>query len=266
MGAMAGKPGSQRNVVVLLDLERPGRGRPGLLTPEIHQGIVDRVRKSGKHNVAANACGIGPSTMSHWLDRGIAYARHLGEGGDASDVEVKYLNFAIDVAQAEADHHDTLIATIYELGNEHEVITERITEVAAGQKQDDGTTKVSGDVKQTRTIERRRESSAATLIWLAERLHPELYARLTRNEISGPDGAPIETESTVNVNVRDESRERVTGVLAALATTQRGVRPELGEGDRPGDVSGDDVVVDAEAYEVPPPHTNGKATGVPPPQ
>ena len=44
--------------------------RPTKLTPEIHQLIVQFVRSGGYETEAARACGIHPSTLRRWKNRG----------------------------------------------------------------------------------------------------------------------------------------------------------------------------------------------------
>ncbi len=65
-------------------------GRPGKLTPEVHQRIVAFIRAGSFAWVAAEAAGVSKSTFHRWLQRGEQ------EGSEP------YCEFADEVRQAQA--------------------------------------------------------------------------------------------------------------------------------------------------------------------
>lgn len=241
--------GSQRDLSVLDRIP----GRPRLLNAEVQAAIVAEIAKHGNHSLAAGSIGIGRTTMSMWLKRAYDYAMRLQAGEDHDDFEEPFLTFATEVAKAEQAFRARCVSGIVELGEPHDVVVEKIVEVTK-----DGVTTT------TKSIERRRGGEWQAIAWVLARLSPEEYERVVRSEISGPDGAPIETEQ--HVIVKDESRERIARVVAAIGSSEQGARAGLDQGSEPGGSESDTDVVDAEGYEVQPPHANGKATGVPPPQ
>jgi transposase-like protein len=48
---------------------RRGRGRPGHLTPELADAIVEQVAAGAGLSKAARACGVGPRTLRTWRRR-----------------------------------------------------------------------------------------------------------------------------------------------------------------------------------------------------
>jgi transposase-like protein len=76
-------------------------GRRSKLTPELRDRICALVRGGNYHKVAAQACGIGQSTLYEWIEKGEA----------SKDKKSEYAEFseAIKKADAEAESADVLI-------------------------------------------------------------------------------------------------------------------------------------------------------------
>lgn len=85
--------------------------RPTDLTPELQEKIVAIVRKGNFRVVAAEACGIGESTLSEWIAR--------GEGRDKDRPQTpEYAAFAAAIKAAEAEAEIAAMAVIESAGLE----------------------------------------------------------------------------------------------------------------------------------------------------
>lgn len=246
--------GVRRDMGQLLERQNDMPGRPTKLTRGRHERIVKNIAAAGKFGLAARAAGVGKSTASLWMARGIKYAEHLMMGGEPIPTETRYLEFANDVAKAESMYEISVIGLIREIGSPHEVETTKVVEKIDA----DGNTSVV-----TETSKRRVDNWQA-LAWLLERLNPEVYARVMRTEHSGPNGEPMQVESVgvSYVEVHEERDARIEKILAALADTRGGPRAAEIALTR-GSASGEDVI-DAASHEVHAPHTNGSSNGVSP--
>lgn len=243
--------GVKRDLSVLLERQDVLPGRPTKLNKARHDKIVKNIAASGRLVLAARAAGIGGATASTWMKRGITYAQHLSKGGTPIKTEHRYLEFAKDVAKAESLWEISLAGMIREIGSPHDVTTIKVTERINAE----GETSV---VTETST---RRIDNWQALAWLLERLSPETYARVMRNEHSGPGGGPMEVESVgVTIDVTEESDERIGKILAALADTRGGPRASEIALTRGSNGSGE--IIDAASYEVHAPHTNGETNGI----
>ncbi len=80
-------------------------GRLGALTDAMQARIVNAVAQGSYLKVAAQAAGIGQSTLSLWLARGREAAAARDRGDDVPDADERYLSFleAITHAQAQAE-------------------------------------------------------------------------------------------------------------------------------------------------------------------
>lgn len=74
-------------------------GRPTSLTPEVHDAIIDSIRKGNYRSTAAAAAGVHRNRMAEWEGR--------GEAG-----EEPYAEFACALQKAEAEAESSLLAEI----------------------------------------------------------------------------------------------------------------------------------------------------------
>jgi hypothetical protein len=70
-------------------------GRSSLLTPEVQQRIVEKIRAGTFDWVAARSAGISPRTFSEWMAR--------GEERDDRTCEPVFAQFAVEVRRAQAE-------------------------------------------------------------------------------------------------------------------------------------------------------------------
>jgi hypothetical protein len=235
-------------------LEKRGRGQPTKLTSGRHQRIVANVAASGRIGLAARAAGVAQSTASAWIGRGISYAEHLQNGGSPIENEVRYLNFALDIAKAEAMYELSVVGHIRAVGAPHETSVIKIVERIDAE----------GNTSITTETTTRKEDDWRALAWLLEKHYPDRYSPLQRTEHTGRDGGPMEVETVgIQIDLVEERDARIEEILGALADSRGGPRAAAIALARGSTVPGE--VVDAASHEIHAPHTNGSTNGVSPP-
>jgi hypothetical protein len=77
-------------------------GRPSRLTQEVADRIVEAVEQGSYIKIAAQAAGVGQSTLAGWLARGREAASARDRGEDMPDDEAPYLELLESVTRAQA--------------------------------------------------------------------------------------------------------------------------------------------------------------------
>jgi hypothetical protein len=171
------KTRQDQNSETLIDQGKKSRGRPTKATDERKQIILDELSKGIPLTVTCRDLGIADSTVRDWMtndetfSRDIAHARILGF--DAIAMET--------LAIADDTSNDTLL--IGEEGKEREIPNKEWIA--------------------------RSKLRVETRLKLLAKWDPKRYGDLMRQEISGPDGAPI-AQTSVSLSPDQESN------LAAL--------------------------------------------------
>lgn len=133
--------------------------RPTLLTPERTEKIVQLIAAGNFSETAALASGISKQTYYNWLARGRAERERLNDKPNLKPKakEEPYLEFfdAIEKARAEAEARMVVLIT--------------------------------------KAAQEPKTWQAAA--WWLERVAPQKYGRVNRTELSGPEGAPIKSET-----------------------------------------------------------------------
>ena len=133
--------------------------RPTRLNQEKMEKIAQLISAGNFAETAAQASGISKATYYNWLARGKAEKDRL-EKEDKSNPkasEKPYVEFLDTIEKAKAEAEARMILVI---------------------------SKAASDPK-----------SWTAAAWWLERVFPQKYGKITRTEISGPDGSPIKSET-----------------------------------------------------------------------
>jgi hypothetical protein len=76
-----------------------------LCPPEIEDKFIGILKRGNHRTVAARMCGLNPSTVSSWINRGDGRDRESAGNGDL-------VRFAKRVLEAEAEAEDTLVGNV----------------------------------------------------------------------------------------------------------------------------------------------------------
>jgi transposase len=152
-------------------------GRQSLLTPERTKKVCDLIVAGNDQETAAVAAGIPKSSHFAWLARGREERDRLAADQKAKPrkSEAAYLEYLEAIEKARAEREARLVLLIAKAAQEPKTWT-----------------------------------AAA---WLLERSERTKWGRVTRTEITGADGAPVQIE---------EQREDPKAALAALLEEIRG--------------------------------------------
>jgi len=132
--------------------------RPSKFNSERIDKIVNLIRLGNFAETAAAAAGISKQTYYNWLARGKAERERIDETGTKAKASEKhFLEFFDAVEGARAEAEARMVALI-----------------------------------STAAQDPTKWQAAA---WWLERVAPQKYGRINRTEISGPDGAPIQSET-----------------------------------------------------------------------
>lgn len=197
-------------------LRRESGGRPTLLNDEVHDSIVNALRKGVPIRHACREMGIHEDTFFSWVAKGNAERARLDTTGgtEPGPAVAVYLKFAE--------------ATVRARGESVRLKVEQLNRMAEGELVIQETTKT---LKNGSTVTDRRyaQPNAQAVMFMLER-HPDTrpdFGRHDRLELSGPEGGPIA------VSVKDEltalieaSARRVMGEPPALVEAQALEAPE----------------------------------------
>lgn len=170
--------------------EQPARRpatKPSLLSDEIQTKVVDALRGGSWVKDAAEYGGISERRYHKWVSRGVDYDEHLEDGGEIIDGEDAYRKFALACNLARA---------------EARVSASRSLRAAW----------VDGDWR-----------AAAAFLAASDR---GSWERVSKVEMSGPDGGPIEldvtaTEMRLAESIRVRREEIIEEAVVVDSTTQQ---------------------------------------------
>lgn len=123
-----------------------------LLTPERHADLVRLLANGATIDDACASVGIHRSTFYAWVDRGEIEAARVDTGGEPQVSEAPFLAFYDAQVKARADARVRAVSLIMRAA---------------------------------------QEGHWQAAAWYLERSRPLEWARTTRTEISGPQGAPV---------------------------------------------------------------------------
>lgn len=149
-----------------------------LLTPELVEKIGSFIAVGASVTDTAGAAGVGRSTLYRWLKEGAEAQRLRDEGHTNYDQLLLRLHEEVDKAT-----HEAKVEALMALRKGFRGWTETETT----------TVTLNGKEERTTVKTRTRFAWEAALAYL-ERKHPTEFARLIRQEISGPEGGPIPVE------------------------------------------------------------------------
>ena len=159
--------------------------RPSLLTKERTKKIADLITAGNDAETSAMASGISKAAYYVWLARGRAEIDRLTRNPKlkAKASEQPYIEFVETIEQARAEAEARLVVLV---------------------------SKAAADPKTWQ---------AAT--WLLERREPKKWGRVNRTEITGADGGPVKSESTVQVSDTElkDLADRLTGLGPVIPKT-----------------------------------------------
>lgn len=87
-------------------------GRPGKLTPELHEALIKMLRTGCTNDVAAEAVGISTRALRLWLQKGEEASAKRDDGEKVAAHEVRYIKLAEDVRKARSEAEVRAVATI----------------------------------------------------------------------------------------------------------------------------------------------------------
>lgn len=168
-------------------LRRESGGRPTLLNDEVHDSIVNALRKGVPIRHACREVGIHEDTFFSWVAKGNAERARLDTTGETEPgpTVAGYLRFAEGTERAR--------------GESVRLKVEQLNRMAEGDFVVQETTKTLKDGS-TVTDRRYAQPNAQAVIFMLER-HPDTrpdFGRHDKVELSGPDGGPIA------ISVKDE--------------------------------------------------------------
>lgn len=186
---------------------------PLLLTEARFYALCAAVRAGATPNRASREANVSESTISHWLQQGravrarVAMAEH---DVTLTDTEAAMLALLEGIESAARDWEQQGLDAIRAAGDGEDYEESVITEV----------TKTNGDVERTLVVKAGRKKQWQAWAWLLERRMPKEYARVTKNEISGVEGAPVQVETVA------QKRERAVALVRdelAVRRARRGI-------------------------------------------
>lgn len=132
-----------------------------IYTPQLAEQVLDELRKHGSTLKAAAAVGIDRSTIVRWCEQHPEFEPHY--------------------ARAKAEGIDALVEDTIEIGDQPPPSTAQ------------GNIDTGAVAHAKLRIETRR--------WYAERLAARKYGVLSKHEVSGPDGGPVQAQVIITTGV-----------------------------------------------------------------
>lgn len=172
---------------------RPSRkaGRRSKLTPETHEAIVKAVRAGASYEAAAGAAGIDESTLYRWLRE--------AEGEEAPQDKRQF-------------HHDLMRARAEV---EVRVVAASVMKGALGGYELERTTEFRPDGTKVEKVKYAPADPRAGLDFLARR-DPARWGRRNPVELSGPDGGPIQVQSSTIHELTARLHEELAAIEDAV--------------------------------------------------
>jgi len=168
------------------------RGRKSLFNPNKHPQQVKELAEAGKTNEQiADALNIDPATLKRWMQKNPEFRATIKTGKDYADGEV--------------------VDSLYNRAKGYKITEKKVIQIG------DERTEIDGDGKEFRVKAVRREITekevlpdpTSMIFWLKNR-QPKDWRDKQVQEITGKDGAPIKTETTLNIT---EEVKKLVGIL-----------------------------------------------------
>ena len=138
-------------------LKKPKPGRPSKFVPEAATVVLAHVRRGSPRHIAANAAGIGRSTLMRWMARG------------KSERRGQFRDFWDALKKAEAEMVTVSLGRIQSAGDGGAVLSR---------------TSVTNSQGVTTVVEKFAQPIWQASAWLLERRHPDEFA-VNAREIKG---------------------------------------------------------------------------------
>jgi len=100
------------------EVEKPSRGRPKGLTPEVEESLLKNIRAGIPIRTAAVAAGIDERTFYNWMRRGEDESYRISKGEEARDSESDFFHFFQYVMRAREEAKAGHVAVISKAGKE----------------------------------------------------------------------------------------------------------------------------------------------------
>jgi len=91
------------------DVVRGGMGRPSKFTESTRNKIIGALRAGNYVTIAIAAAGVARSTYYQWMNAGREAAVKIEEGFEIDAAEQEFLDFFLDIVQAEAEAEVRLV-------------------------------------------------------------------------------------------------------------------------------------------------------------
>lgn len=184
------------------------RGRPALLTPEVHKKLIEATTVGSPVSVAAAYVGISERTFHRWMERGLEALDLTDEGKPVPPDEKPYLDLFNEIQQARSSAAVKSVVLIQRAA-QGGVVTEETTK-----KYRDPDT---GQVVEEKTVKRSAPDWRAGA-WYLERQHRQHFGKDDKHhvELTGAGGGPVEVVEV------EALAERVRANLAAAAAAAAG--------------------------------------------
>jgi len=161
--------------------EKKKMGRPSRYNPDIHPDTARSLARKGKTNQQiAEAIGVNLDTVQVWINTYPDFSEALKEGKAPADAKVE--------------------RSLFQRAIGYKITEKKVVQLPDGTKRMEVTEKeVVPD-------------TTAQIFWLKNRLPGEWRDKQIQ-EITGKDGAPIKTETTLNIA---EEVKKLVGILPAV--------------------------------------------------
>ncbi len=186
-------------------------GQPPKLTPQVQEDFCKYLRLGAHINVVCGMLGLDMATFHEWMHRARpqSQAAIKRAGGKPDTSNAMYAEFLAAIKKAISEHEIAALARLA-----------RAAQGVKGQRptveNPDGVEGIPADPKWD--------------AWILERRYAGRYSKQQRVELTGEDGAPIETVTHDGANLSD----RISSLLARTRATARGVDAAIRDGDDDG--------------------------------
>lgn len=211
-------------------------GRPTALTDRVEETILSHLMSGMSIDTACALAGIGTTTFHRWMQRGDDARQTLDSQGVLSPEEDRFRDFREAVLDARAQAEARAVGIVMKAMHGGFVTSERPVTDVNGDVQYDP----EGNVLYERTM---TPPDGRLALQYLQRARPKDWSQQAANinakvEVSGPDGAPVQIEHTV---------QQVTDLTSRLMEVRQQFEDEKALA--AGEDGGDEGAVEAEWSE-----------------